>query len=245
MNELELKENGYTILKQIIPKEDIEMYRKVLGECGEKAFHDCINNPKLDSFTKVFTYDKLNTFLQTITDYTLTYCHHFDIWVGKRGSRWHDDTQAFYKNSYYGSRVKKYKEGLGVCPHDMIQPLPNGDTYKIYRVGIYLQDTKENERGGLALFKGSHLDAKCREVVIPEIEDGDVIVFDARTIHTANGLPVGNNNRIAMFFAVGKDNIFTEFHISGAIKRQNRLRKDLVILGDNVAKVLRENGYMF
>ena len=95
MNGLELKENGYTILKQIIPKEDIEMFRKVMSGCRENAnednsmvlgnkhnsktvFHMGINNPKSDSLTKVFAYEKLNTFLQTITDDTLTYCHHFE-----------------------------------------------------------------------------------------------------------------------------------------------------------------------
>lgn len=267
MNELELKENGYTILKKIIPKEDIEMFSNVMSECRENAneensvvlrnnnnaktvFHMGINNPKFDSLTKLFTYDKLNTFLQTITDDTLTYCHHFDIHVGHHGNRrkWHDDTQVLHKNGYYGKRMKKYKKRLGVCPHDMMEPLPNGDIYKVYRVAIYLQDTnKENERGGLALYKGSHLDARSHSIVIPEIEAGDVIVFDGRTIHTANGYNSAkkNNNRMSVFFAVGKDNIFTKFHTSGAIKRQSRQAKQTYILNDNVAKVLRENNFIY
>ncbi len=266
MNELELKETGYTILKKIIPIEDIEIFRNIMRECRENSqkfdhsikvlknknnsktiFNMGINNLKFDTLTKVFTYDKLNTFLQTITDDTLTYCHHFDIHVGHHGNRrkWHDDTQVLHENGYYGPRMKKYKKKLGKCPYDMMEPLPNGDTYKIYRVAIYLQD--HQERGGLALFKGSHLNAKNREIVIPEIETGDVIIFDGRTIHTAYGFNSAkkNNNRMSIFFAVGKDNLFTEFHTNGAITRQSRQAKQKYILSHNVAKVLEQNNYKY
>jgi hypothetical protein len=80
-----LDEDGYTIIKQLIPKEDIQSFRDLMDARrsnpepddqrlvinNKTMFPMGINDPKFDYLTKFFTYDNLNGFLNKLTDFTV------------------------------------------------------------------------------------------------------------------------------------------------------------------------------
>ena len=159
----ELQVDGYTILKQLIPKEDIQSFRDLMDNrrnnpapddqrlvVGNKTmFPMGINDPKFDYLTKYFTYDKLNVFLKKLTDDQLMYCHHFDIHVGHNTQgNWHDDAQALYDGSVYNDHMYNYKKAMAVCPLNFFNEY-DGERYQVYRVCMYLQDHLDGN-GGIA-----------------------------------------------------------------------------------------------
>lgn len=255
-----LDENGYTIIKQLIPKEDIQSFRDLMNARRSNPERDDqrlvinnktmfpmgINDPKFDYLTKFFTYDNLNVFLKKLTDDKLMYCHHFDIHVGhnKQGD-WHDDAQALYEGSVYNDHMFNYKKQMAECPLNFFKEY-DGERYQVYRICMYLQDHLDGQ-GGIALRPKSHLDVNNKEVFIPKTEAGDIIIFDVRLLHKALGYPTVEENvdRMTLFMCAGKDNEFTKYHRQGAINRQVRQTNGTYKLADNVKKVLDENGYRY
>ncbi len=258
-HEKEINEKGYTILKQIIPKRDIKAFRKLMDDRrnnpepddqrlfinNKTMFPMGINDPKFDKLTKIFTFKKLNTFLNKLTDDLLMYCHHFDIHVGhNQQGDWHDDVQAYYEGSNYNYQMAEYKKQMNVCPLNFLQE-HQGERFQIYRICMYLQDHKGE--GGITFRTGSHLDTRRIEEETPDIEAGDIIVFDVRLLHKANGYDTLEENlaRMTLFMCCAKNNVFTHYHRQGAINRQIRQTNGQYRLADNVAKVLQTNGYRF
>jgi len=258
-HEKELNEKGFTILKQIVPKKDIKAFRKLMDDrrnnpepddqrifTGNKTmFPMGINDPKFDMLTKYFTYKKLNTFLNKLTDNKLMYCHHFDIHVGHNiQGDWHDDVQAYFEGSNYDPQMAEYKKQMSVCPLNFLEEY-DGERFQIYRMCMYLQDHKG--KGGISFRTGSHLDTSKMDVETPDIEAGDIIVFDVRLLHKANCYDTVEENlaRMTLFMCCGKINNFTLYHYNGAIKRQSRHANGAYHLALNVSKVLKENNYRF
>lgn len=258
-HEKEIKEKGYTILKQIIPKKDIKAFRKLMDDRrnnpepddqrlsinNKTMFPMGINDPKFDMLTKIFAFKKLNSFLNKLTDDQLLYGHHFDIHVGhnKQGD-WHDDVQCYFEGSNYNDHMTRYKKGMNISSLNFLQEY-DGERFQIYRICMYLQD--HNGEGGISFLTGSHLDTRIIEEETPDIEAGDIIVFDVRLRHKANGYNTLEENlaRMTLFMCCGKDNAFTHYHRQGAINRQVRQTNGQYRLADNVAKVLEQNNYKY
>ena len=258
-HEKEINEKGYTILKQIIPKRDINGFRKLMDDRrnnpepddqrlfinNKTMFPMGINDPKFDKLSKIFTFNKLNTFLHKLTDDKLMYCHHFDIHVGhnKQGD-WHDDVQCYYEGSNYNEQMTQYKIGLNRCPLNFLQE-HQGERFQVYRICMYLQDHKG--MGGISFRTGSLLDVSKTEYETPDIEAGDVIVFDVRLLHKANGYDSIEDNlaRMTLFMCCGKNNVFTHYHTQGSINRQIKQTNGQYGLAENIKTVLSEHGYSY
>jgi len=258
-HEKNLNEKGYTILKQIVPKRDIKAFRKLMDDRRNNPLSDDqrifvnnktmfpmgINDPKFEMVTKYFSYKKLNTFLNKLTDNKLMYCHHFDIHVGHNTQGdWHDDVQSYFEGSVYPPQMKQYKMDLNNCPLNFLQEY-HGERFQIYRICMYLQDHKGE--GGISFRTGSHLDVTKTDYETPDIEAGDIIVFDVRLLHKANCYDNVEDNlaRMTLFMCVGKDNTFTHYHTQGSIIRQIKQTNGQYKLAENVRKVLSKNNFKF
>lgn len=258
-HEKNLNDKGYTILKQIIPKRDIKSFRKLMDDRRNNPLPDDqrlfmnnktmfpmgINDPKFDMLTKYFSFKKLNTFLKKMTDDKLRYCHHFDIHVGhNQQGAWHDDVQAHFEGSVYDPQMSQYKKEMSQCPLNFFQEY-EGERFQIYRVCMYLQD--HNGEGGISFRTGSHLDVSKTDYETPDIEAGDIIIFDVRLLHKANCYNTIEENlaRMTLFMCVGKDNVFTDYHTQGAINRQVKQTNGTYCLADNVKKELDKNNYIY
>ena len=68
---------------------------------------------------------------------------------------------------------------------DLTAPDWQGE-YPIVRLGIYLQDHK-NYSGGLKVKAGSHINKSGKSILV-DSEEGDVVIWNLRTIHSGNAV---------------------------------------------------------
>lgn len=254
-----LNENGYTVLRNAIPTEDIINMKITTIEHvednteyiedynGIKSIPLAFTNPKFQYLTKIFTCEMVNEFLKTITNNQLIYTHHVDLFFGKGFVKWHDDTQSHYNGAKYSKRRLKYKKSLGKCPH-AFGDIVDGEKYQIYRILIYFQD-HQPKNGGLIVKEKSHLlngersrGVDGKNIHIP-VEKGDVIIFDTRIHHRADFR--GDDDRFLISWACGKDNIFTEYYRNGVLKRLNKKYKEKYELHEFFKDSLNKNGYSY
>jgi len=97
----------------------------------------------------------------------------------------------------------------------------NGETMKIFKVNIYLQDHKI-KKNGLIVKEGSHLSSSMNAgSIIPiESEVGDLVLFDQRITHQAR--TATSNDRVLICFGFGVKNIFFDEFKAGTIFRQEQ-----------------------
>ena len=257
----QMKINGFTILRNCIPQQDIQNLKEqlfyknnntpqILGKILEK--NSCSNltlsmmNEDFGFTSIVLTSDKINNFLKELTGNKLKFAPHVDILLGKGNRSYHDDTQAYYSGSLYGRRRKRYKQRLGKCPHRSTD-IVDGEEYQIYRVSIYLQKHTAKS-GGMIVRPTSHLFEGERNIngvtgQYIEVDVGDVCIIDARLQHAADTRR-STSDRAVMIYACGRDNVFLDWHIKGALNKLNKAYGEFNY-SDEYKKVLKENGYMY
>lgn len=278
-NVKQLNEDGFTILRNVCPIEDINSLRELIeqkktekhadilkGGCLRKrvskpglgktmVYHYVMSDNSFNILNKIFTFEKVVNFLKIMTDNQLKYAHQFSIQHGKGfAHRWHDDTQAYYQGAKYDKGHMEYKTGMITCPYNMHEPLPNGDTYKVYRVFQYLQDYTQS--GGLNVELKSHLCPFIKPYIknerkVTDMGFGDVIILDARTFHCSN---VENTvDKALIVYTAGKDNAFLDYHTQGVLSRMRKVdlgskfyrdKKDNFI-NESFEKTLSENGWKY
>ena len=264
-----LSVDGYSILNNVIPLEDINLYRDIIDNVrnnpepneniritgDKKTYPMGLNEPRFAGLSKLFTYDILNNLLKELTDNKLIFCSHYDIYVGHdyRGI-FHNDVMGLYEGVEYPAQMVKYKKILGTYPLNIYKEY-DGESYKIYRMAIYLQDhiTGVNT---FTVCPGSHLDVSKFEKKALKFKAGDVIIFDARLWHCGTRRTKAimdktgdEHNKMAMFICAGRDNDFTKYHNLGGINRNFHFLKKpndgSYKLSEQLKKVLDENGYKY
>ena len=89
---------------------------------------------------------------------------------------------------------------------------------------------------------GSHNKGNIQKEMYIETKIGDVILFDARLQHRGGSTVKKGNNRAAIFWGMGKDNIFSREHIKAAIARQiYQLGIDEYVINHRLKKILDNN----
>ena len=211
-----LVELGYTIVPNVLSKDEVSNYRRVMIEyfsChgnrspdGVYTQPDAINVLELETLCEVFGLSTLNQVLRGICDGELRYLHHFDVHMNML-TRYHDDTQAKYLQG-------EYKHLASESLHDKAD-------YAVFTIAIYLQDHVDG--GGLFLRPGSHRDLSCSDEVYIGPKAGDVLVFDARCVHKADTDSETMRDapkRCAIFYRLGNNSRHSIAHALGAISRQ-------------------------
>ena len=220
----DMLQNGYVIIKNMFSQEqlskckfDIHKYHlKNLDliktyKCGT-SITNFVDIPELINVSMLKDDKKLIEVLDDIFgDKNYRYCNHNDIGVN-RVMGWHKDKLNDKYTAYELQNIwKPYKEEI----------------HEIYKVLIYLQDTK-NESSP-KLIKKSHKNMGFNErtidqdknLIIPEINIGDVLIFDTRLTHKGIDIEPQDEVRMLVSFAFGKNNIFTDNFEKGTIIRQN------------------------
>ena len=223
---------GFVVLRQVFDKESCEDLKQVIlkyftNEDGEllrnttKNYRDgkqctaplAFNVPELEKTHVIFENKTLNAALNEITEDKLVYLHHSDAHVDTvAGKGWHSDSI----NNSDGRQGKRWKDMY--VKNDFWSEV-SGEKYCVIRLAFYLQDHCDDQ-DGLFVVAGSHKNSKFRKELYVKTKLGDVILFDARLQHRGGNNVKKGNKRTAIFWAMGRDNIFSQEHLSAAIARQ-------------------------
>jgi len=245
----EVLEQGYTIVRGAISREEVTRLRKSLlkyfkaGDYhytdGGKVRPDAFSTDGLKDIWWVVSKESIINVIKEIIGEDVRYCHQSDAHINLI-SGWHKDTGGYHAL-------------------DVWSKLNDGATYGVYRVGIYLQDHNDKTPGdySLRVRKASHLlrELEQGEPISIYVKAGDAVIFDCRMTHMGQQdvlrrtrlgrltreylLPyarspkeqfqlrrffrrvTGVQDRLAIFFNFAKCNAFTEEHITGNVRRQN------------------------
>ena len=167
----------------------------------------------LDLCEAIFKNKKINNAINLITKEKTIFLHHSDIHVDTvAGKGW--DTDAM--NNSNGRDGKNWKDMF--ITRD-VNSMINNEKYCVIRAAFYLQDHTE-DGGGLFVIAGSHNNSKIQKEIYVKTGLGDVILFDARLKHRGGSVVKKGNNRAAVFWAMGRENVFSKEHSQAAIARQ-------------------------
>ena len=225
----ELATKGYTIVKGLLTKEAVEAARKAtldyfeteatLDNANGKYLPDFLNVEELSAVGALRNIPKLLQILSECFDgKPYRFCGHCDIGVNRVVSGWHKDLLN-------GAFVHYQK-------HDPWLPLPNGETYKIVKVAIYLEDHSADD-SALQVVPGSHLrrDLGTAGAIRLRPEIGDVIIFDQRITHRGMERQV-DGARILISYGFGVENEFTDHFEAGTRARQIAQLRTLPKIGN-------------
>lgn len=219
----QIKEEGYTILKNVFTEEDIEVYRneiesyiknnKTIKNSGGITIPDFIKNKNFKSIKGIINNSKIRRALSEIfegEDYR--FCSHNDIGVD-RIVGWHKDK---LNNEYAKFETVNIWEKY------------EGEEHEIVKVLIYLQEHQFNN-DGLQVVPKSHKESRIKVKGKRHVKTGlgDVVVFDQRITH--RGMESNTiKGRMLISFGFGKNNIFTDNFEEGTIERQTAQIKPMV-----------------
>jgi len=211
---------GYTIVKGLFSHEHLGAARKaiidymaanVLPEnASGKFLPDFIGVNALAAVTALKDDPHLLEVLTEIfgTD-SYRFCGHCDIGINRVVSGWHKDILNGAYLSY--QKVSPWATG------------PAGETYKIVKVGIYLQD-HSGDNNALQVVPGSHLEERLDTTNPLRLKPafGDCIIFDQRITHRGMERAIkATDPRIMVTFGFGADNFFTDSFEAGTRARQD------------------------
>lgn len=234
MNQQEVWGQGYTIVRGLFSQERLQAARKAIIDymaanllpenASGKFLPDFIDVPALASVTALKEDPLLLDVLGEIFGGApYRFCGHCDIGINRVVSGWHKDILNGAYVSY--QKVSPWSTG------------PVGETYKIVKVGIYLED-HSGDNNALQVVPGSHLIERIDTANALRLKSafGDCIIFDQRITHrgmersaatattaataaTAATATIGP--RIMVTFGFGAENFFTDSFEAGTRARQN------------------------
>lgn len=217
MNSL-LEENGFVIIENLYSKDQIDKMREIsldffssgggFDNSGGIAKPGWIEESALSSLYELCGVDSLALKISKIVKEEVSFVGHNDLHMN-RSVGWHKDrlngkARCFEKNS----------------PWDIV----NGQTMKIFKLNIYLQDHSKDE-DGLCVRVGSH---KVESMSFGEKmflcpKKGDAVLFDQRITHRSNWS--GDYNRLLICFGFGVENVFFDQFKEGTFYRQDIQKK--------------------
>ena len=218
--EKEFTTNGYTVLRNLLPAEEVVFYREKLEELsrgGRRSwtFPDGVNQNR--DFWPLIFYPALLDTVRDLLDPNLCYLQHNDLHAGFSSMSWHRDNV----NRTYG---------VGSDWDETQYP------YQIVRVGIYLQRYEESH-SRLGFIRGSHrINANLGKILTRRrnlltsfisflchtdrlsgyadwvaTQPGDCVIFDPRILHSGSRI---SGLKYAMFLAFGVENVHFYNHYS-------------------------------
>ena len=197
------------------------------------------NTKGLEKTHIIFENEKLNCVLREITDDKLMFLHHSDAHVDTlAGKGWHTDAI----NNSDGRQGKKWKDDYVTKDYWSVV---DGEKYCVIRLAFYLQE-HHNNSDGLFVVAGSHIKNQLTKELYIKTKLGDVILFDARLQHRGNNNVKRGNKRAAIFWAMGRDNIFSQEHMAAAIARQKfQLDIESYEISKSLKMKLENNGILY
>ena len=173
----EMAENGYIIVRNAFDRDQIQQIREKLIRFfqtpqyaylfGGRARPDAFSTPALGDILGLLSNERIADVIKQLAGEDAVFCHHSDAHCNLM-SGWHKD------NSGYGTL-------------DEWSTLPDGQTYGVYKVALYLEDHIGNDANdsSLKVRKGSHTRKSMDEgeALALYTQSGDAIIFDCRVTH--------------------------------------------------------------
>ena len=166
---------------------------------------DGFNFEELKTCSEVIQSQKVLDVMRSLTNNHLRWTHHSDVHLNFPGAKeFHTDEQ---------SRLwpEKTKNNISVADRD----------YRVYRLGTYLTEHTGEDGPPFYVKPGSYKTAydniMYSDAYEVNAEPGDVVIFHARTRHMGGN---SRENRAALFWAFGEDNLHSIYHSMASIKRQ-------------------------
>ena len=236
-HKLNIQKFGFTIIRDCFSEDQILEYKKTIVDYfidDNGGLTNNLNKNYRDGteatrplaladkhFSPLYTLFEDNVLMKTLkylTDDKLKYGHQVDVHVDTvAGKGWHRDSL----NNSTGRVAPNWKD---LYAKTNFWDTVEDESYQMYRIAIYCQDHVENN-DGLFVMANSHSHDPVNRSKVAELyaktKIGDVIVFDARMMHRGGATNIKKGNyRTAIFFNMGRDNVFTDEHIKGAVARQ-------------------------
>ena len=121
------------------------------------------------------------------------------------------------------------------------------EEYKVYRLATYL--TEHTEEDGPPFFvkpkshTSSYTNISYPDAYEVNAQPGDVVIFHARLRHQGGN---SKEDRAAMFWAFGEDNLHSKYHSMAAIKRQiNQNLEDEYILSKHMSDIFDKHNIVY
>lgn len=213
----ELWSKGYVIAKGIFTPEEIAAAREAtvafaetqptLDNASGKFLPDFLSIEALAPVAALHTHPALKGALDDcFQGEPYRFCGHCDIGINRVVWGWHKDIL----NGNYTGYMKTSPWSLG----------PSGESYRIIKVGIYLEDHTDDPNA-LQVVPGSHLrtDTNTSGAIRLRPGLGDCVIFDQRITHRGMEKQIAGS-RILVSFGYGANNFFTDAFEAGTKARQ-------------------------
>ena len=208
-------QDGYKIVPGVFSSEEIGTMRSLatsyfqdgngFRNAGGRAKPDWIQEDSLAELKELVWSKGLETHIQSLISEPVEFIGHNDLHVN-RSVGWHKDR--------LNNDARKFEIN---SPWEVVE----GETMKIYKVNIYLQD-HSNNNDGLIVRHGNHLheDMNTGLVKVLRPKVGDIVIFDQRINHCAKWS--GGYNRFLICMGYGVRNCFFEQFATGTKYRQDK-----------------------
>tara|TARA_R110002012_G_scaffold100670_2_gene239412 strand:- start:13865 stop:14707 length:843 start_codon:yes stop_codon:yes gene_type:complete len=223
-----LNEYGVTVVENVIPHEMVNKIKNTIvthfddkdNLCQGYAVADQtiksngFNYPEFETCSKIFELQTLLDIMHGITDGHVRWLHHSDVHLNFAGAKgWHTDSQL---------QVGKHVNDK--CPITDIDKETGNDklgtdySYQTYRFATYITNHEDEPGACLGVKPYSfHGDGRHTPAYQIDAAPGDVIIFNSKLRHSGGH---SNKDRIALFWAFGKDNLYSKYHSVSALNRQ-------------------------
>lgn len=214
----QLDKEGFIIIKSVFSAEQIEKMRKIalkffsngegFSNAGGFAKPDWIKVDELSSLLEEVDLNKIESLISKYVGENVCFIGHNDLHLN-RSVGWHKDQ--------LNGEARRYQLN---SPWETV----NGETMKIFKVNLYLQDHSINN-DGLTIRVGSHKFPQIDRGIVQQVKPsiGDIILFDQRISHKATWS--GGYDRILICIGFGVENAFFEQFKKGTEFRQNKQNK--------------------
>ena len=219
---------GVTVVENVIPQHIVEEIKSTVTNYFKDKNNWCqgyrvsdqtiksngFNFKEFQVCQKILEQQTLLDIMNSITDNQVRWLHHSDVhlnFVGAKG--WHTDSQL---------QVGKHVNDQ--CPITDLDKKTGNDekgtdySYQTYRFATYITDHSDEPGACLGVKPYSfHGDGRVTPPYQIDAAPGDVIIFNSKLQHMGGN---SNKDRIALFWAFGKDNLYSKYHTISALKRQ-------------------------
>lgn len=244
------QKNGYCVIKNLLRKDEVDYYRKILSEIDDisKTWDIPDGITKNKNLWSLITNKKLISNLNNILG-EIKYTQHSDILINTNGVGWHRDNahRKFNVGSDWDEKKEKYsivrvaiylhknqKFKLGVIPNSN----KNDNFINQRKIAINNMILNFKQKKGLRANLWKPKNAKMDFI---NLNFGDCIFFDQRLYHSPIDI---SGEKIGLFLSYGVQN----FHTINHINYYRSSRKDLGYLQkfpEELENILKKKDLLF
>ena len=243
----DLKEYGVTVLPNVLSEDFINRCKdnilnyfndetntsKGYRTVGQTIKSNGFNYEGLSTCSEVLETQEVIDVMNLVTNNSIRWPHHSDVHINFSGAKqFHTDEQA----RLWPDRSKS-KNGISYKDKE----------YNVYRVATYLTEHADVDGAPFFVKPKSHTSAytgvSYPDAYEVDANPGDIVIFHARLRHMGGN---SREDRLAMFWAFGEDNLHSKYHSMAAIKRQmNQNLEDNHVLSKHLSDIFDKHNITY